>query len=379
MYLPNIASALLARSLHSEPPLNATQNSAVSVAMAARSDLTVSTDGLCSGTQTCLGSRFGESCSEWGYCGDSTNLAYSGEGCQPSFGKCTDSTISASPSTVSLSTFLTVTVTAGSASTTSASTSPLSSSAPPAAAPETTSLSSSSAPAYAASSSAAAPSATSSLSSDSVQYTEYLGTGEPDEGWPIESSWLSLDQLFEINKNLMSTSCKQWNVADNSAAEISDIKSSIETVSKSSSVDARFILAIILQESNGCVRAPTTTYSVSNPGLMQSYQGTGTCNPGTAAAPQPVDPCPASEITQMIKDGIDGTGEGTTSLTAALAKAGTSDVSKYYKAARIYNSGSVDVSGLLQDGVATHCYSSDVANRLLGWSAAPSKCDLNGF
>ncbi|KAF7195665.1 hypothetical protein HII31_02983 [Pseudocercospora fuligena] len=345
----------------------------MSVAMAPRSDLTVSTDGLCSGTQTCLGSQFGESCSEWGYCGDSTDSAYSGKGCQPSFGKCADS----SQSTVSLSTFLTVTVTAGSACTAAGTTSLLSSSAPAAAASEATTLSSPSAPTYAASSSAAAPTATSGLSSDSVQYTEYLGTGEPNEGWPMESSWLSLDQLFEINKNLMSTSCKQWNVADNSAAEIADLKTSIETVSKSSNVDARFILAIILQESNGCVRAPTTTYSVSNPGLMQSYQGTGTCNPGTAAAPQPVNPCPASEITQMIKDGTDGTGEGTTSLTAALAKAGTSDVSKYYKAARIYNSGSVDVSGLLQDGVATHCYSSDVANRLLGWSAAPSKCTLN--
>ncbi|EME86323.1 uncharacterized protein MYCFIDRAFT_101380, partial [Pseudocercospora fijiensis CIRAD86] len=197
-------------------------------------------------------------------------------------------------------------------------------------------------------------------------YAEYLGTGKPDEGWPTEDSWLSLDQLFEVNQNLMSTSCKQWNVADNSAAEISDLKSSIETVAQSSGVDARFILAIMLQESNGCVRAPTTSYSVTNPGLMQSYQGIGTCNPGTAVAPQPVNPCPASDITQMIQDGTDGTGEGSTSLTAALAKAGTGDVSRYYKAARIYNSGSLDSSGLLQAGVATHCYSSDVANRLLG-------------
>ena len=80
------------------------------------------------------------------------------------------------------------------------------------------------------------------------------------------------------------------------------------------------------------------------------------------SSPQPVTPCPASEITQMLKDGTDGTGEGTTSLVAALAEADCTDVSRYYKAARIYNSGSIDVSGLLQDGVATHCYASDVAN-----------------
>lgn len=53
----------------------------------------VSTDGTCSSTSdpegaTCLGSAFGECCSEWGYCG-STN-AYCGTGCQLAFGSCTE-------------------------------------------------------------------------------------------------------------------------------------------------------------------------------------------------------------------------------------------------------------------------------------------------
>ena len=49
----------------------------------------------------------------------------------------------------------------------------------------------------------------------------------------------------------------------------------------------------------------------------------------------------------------------------------------FYKAARIYNSGSVDPSGKLEKGVATHCYASDVANRLMGWASAPSNCHLD--
>lgn len=54
----------------------------------------VSTDGTCSSNSdpedaTCLGSAFGDCCSEWGYCG-STN-AYCGTGCQLAFGSCTES------------------------------------------------------------------------------------------------------------------------------------------------------------------------------------------------------------------------------------------------------------------------------------------------
>lgn len=53
----------------------------------------VSTDGTCSSNSdpegaTCLGSVFGDCCSEWAYCG-STN-AYCGTGCQLAFGSCTE-------------------------------------------------------------------------------------------------------------------------------------------------------------------------------------------------------------------------------------------------------------------------------------------------
>ena len=46
----------------------------------------------------------------------------------------------------------------------------------------------------------------------------------------------------------------------------------------------------------------------------------------------------------------------------------------YYKAARIYNSGSIASTKNLGQGIATHCYASDIANRLTGWATGPSSC-----
>jgi hypothetical protein len=130
-----------------------------------------------------------------------------------------------------------------------------------------------------------------------------------------------------------------------------------------------FILAIIMQESKGCVRAPTTVWSHANPGLMQSAQGTGSCNPDG----NPVSPCSSSEIRQMIHDGTNGDGLETT-LTQCVADAGTTDDSKWYKAARLYNAGRITDNNL---GIGpTPCYASDIANRLVSpfnWSV----CDNN--
>lgn len=77
----------------------------------------------------------------------------------------------------------------------------------------------------------------------------------------------------------------------------------------------------------------------------------------------------------MVKDGSTGTAAGD-GLQQCLSESQASDVSKYYKAARIYNSGSVSASGKLEDGVATHCYASDIANRLTGWVKATTTCNL---
>ncbi|KAL2867431.1 LysM peptidoglycan-binding domain-containing protein [Aspergillus lucknowensis] len=204
-------------------------------------------------------------------------------------------------------------------------------------------------------------------------YNVLGGAGKVAEGWPsLDHWWPDFDEMFEANRDTMKQSCTQWNVPNNSDQEIDDISSAIKSVSSSSGVDPRFILAIVIQESNGCVRAPTTDNGVINPGLMQSHNGVGSCNNG-----QVLTPCPADQITQMIKDGTEGTADGAGLLGCLEEAGGLGDVSSYYRAARIYNSGSIAPSGNLGDGIATHCYSSDVANRLSGWSTGPSSCDSN--
>ncbi|KAJ5907883.1 hypothetical protein N7495_000565 [Penicillium taxi] len=199
------------------------------------------------------------------------------------------------------------------------------------------------------------------------------GDGSTTDGWPSISQWIStFDELFESNKEAMSSSCAQWDVADNSDDEIANIKSSITSVAESSGLDARFILAIVMQESNGCVRVHTTDNGVVNPGLMQSHNGEGSCNNDDGVQ----NPCPESEILQMIKDGAEGTTEGD-GLKQCYASVTGTDAEAYYQAARCYNSGSIASDGNLGQGGSTHCYSSDVANRLIGWTSGTSSCDAN--
>ncbi|KAF2757071.1 hypothetical protein EJ05DRAFT_511815 [Pseudovirgaria hyperparasitica] len=209
------------------------------------------------------------------------------------------------------------------------------------------------------------------VSRDANSYTTFGGNGSPLQGWPAENEWVSsYDDMFSDNKDILSKSCTQWNVENNSDEEIKALKKSISTVAGETDLDPRFIFSIVMQESNGCVRAPTTDNGVINPGLMQSHNGKGSCNGANGV----LNPCPDEIITQMIRDGAAGTADGD-GLKQLVEMSGGSDVSKYYKAARMYNSGSIASSGNLGQGIATHCYASDIANRLLGWCADASKCD----
>jgi len=209
------------------------------------------------------------------------------------------------------------------------------------------------------------------------KYVMYWGNGEVSSGWPAKSKWVSFDNMFNNNKNTMFSSCSWFGQADNSGPEIGSIWNAIQQVSQQTGVDHRFVLAVILQESGGCVRVPTTNYGVRNPGLMQDHNGAATCNENGVIT----NPCPQSTITQMITDGTAGTssGDGLANCINEAANWNTanSDVSSFYKAARIYNSGSIASSGNLQDGIATHCYASDIANRLTGWVSAASQCNLD--
>lgn len=201
-------------------------------------------------------------------------------------------------------------------------------------------------------------------------YQVFGGDGTVAQGWPAEDQWASFDEIWDANVDTMGKSCTQFGQENNSKEEIAAIKTAIQDVAKESGVASHFLLTFMMQESKGCVRAPTTNYGVNNPGLMQSFNGPHSCNPDGKG----VVPCPDDQIKGMISDGA---GIGLEfGLSQAIKQSGASDVSKYYKGARIYNSGSIAASGNLGDGIATHCYSSDIANRLLGWAGnGGSGCD----
>jgi hypothetical protein len=188
----------------------------------------------------------------------------------------------------------------------------------------------------------------------------YSGDGSTKAGWPAESTWASFDKLWSANLATIKVSCTQFGQANNSDQETADLKSAITSVAKSSGVDSRFILAVVMQESKGCVRVKTTVSpdgSVRNPGLMQDHNGANTCFN--------VKPCPSSKITGMIKDGSTKTASGD-GLQSILSRLKTTGSQKVYQAARTYNSGSIPPSGNLSEGGATSSYASDIANRLGG-------------
>ena len=200
-------------------------------------------------------------------------------------------------------------------------------------------------------------------------YKMFNGDGSPSAGWPSQDSWADFDTAFQNSVPNMKASCAQWNQDDDSDQEISDIKSAIQSTASSSGLDSRFILAIMMQESNGCVRVQTTDNGVRNPGLMQSHNGDGTCwNNGVGT-----NPCPSSEITSMIQNGVEGTPSGD-GLKQCVSQSNSAGSQSYYQAAVIYNSGNLPSN--LDDNTATPCYASDVANRLMGWFSGTSTCTL---
>ncbi|KAI9648533.1 hypothetical protein NHQ30_003168 [Ciborinia camelliae] len=216
------------------------------------------------------------------------------------------------------------------------------------------------------------------LVEQAVAYNMFTGDGSPAFNWPEITAWTTFDTMWANNQAVMTTSCTQFNQANNSPAEIADIKAAITATAASTGVDARFILAVVMQESGGCVRAPSTTGQVSNPGLMQDHNGANSCNRDGAAQ----NPCPAATITGMIEDGTAGTlgqvggGDG---LQQCLVQSGDGTTAQgAYVAARIYNSGSytkgTDLGAPLW---GTSCYASDIANRLLGWAAPATPCTLS--
>ncbi|KIW73225.1 hypothetical protein PV04_01359 [Phialophora macrospora] len=212
-------------------------------------------------------------------------------------------------------------------------------------------------------------------------YTQYTGDGSSNAGWPSALSWISFNDMWVANQNIISRSCNRLYDAPNmSDQEIQDLYNAIKQVSQQTRVDHRFILAAAMQETGGCVRAKTSVSpdgTVRNPGILQSFRGNHTCNDNGKVQ----NPCPKEQILGMIQDGVAGTANGghgyASDINAQATVDGVEYAQAYYRAARLYNSGEIDPSGDLGKGSATHCYSSDIANRLTGWTDAPSACTLD--
>ncbi|CAO1598755.1 hypothetical protein XANCAGTX0491_002515 [Xanthoria calcicola] len=140
------------------------------------------------------------------------------------------------------------------------------------------------------------------------EYHLYTGDGSIAAGWPHKADWMSFTEMFATNIPLILHSCTLYHVAPNTLPETLALHTAILTIAAATTTDPRFILAIILQESNGCVRVPTSfsPNTVRNPGLMQSHNGPATCNEDAS----PLYPCPAATIEEMIREGTAGTFEG---------------------------------------------------------------------
>lgn len=184
------------------------------------------------------------------------------------------------------------------------------------------------------------------------------------QNFPSSSEWVSFDDMWTANLPSIQKSCSVLGYGDdNTDEENQDIYDSIQNRANASLVDHRFILAVVMQESHGCVHIPPSTSQsgVKNPGLMQSHNGHSFSSSHASLS-----------ILAMIQDGVQGVeGEdGGHGLVQNLNIYGDP-----YSAARGYNSGYIAASGDLSDGAgATACYVSDVANRLTGWVDAKSTC-----
>ncbi|KAG4034284.1 hypothetical protein MFRU_003g02540 [Monilinia fructicola] len=187
------------------------------------------------------------------------------------------------------------------------------------------------------------------------------------QSFPPSSRWVSFDAMWNKSTTYLKESCANTGAfgSGDSPAQIQSMYDSILSVASASLVDPRFIYAIILQESSGCVNIDTSKNpdpsQPDNPGLMQSVAGVKFVGNSASASAQ------AASIHQMIVDGTQGTtkGEG---LVQCINKYGN-----IYEAARCYNSGDVKKSDLNDPQGATPSYVTDIANRMTGWLDAPQK------
>ncbi|ORY04670.1 hypothetical protein BCR34DRAFT_604768 [Clohesyomyces aquaticus] len=176
----------------------------------------------------------------------------------------------------------------------------------------------------------------------------YSCAGPDVKDYPTKESWLSFNTLWAINSPIIDKS-------NNNASYTKAIKTSIQNVSKASKVDARLILALIMQESAGKAKVACTGYDYKRDcGLMQMR---GAANFSSSD--------PEGSIQKMIEDSVYGVGEpginnpnGTPGFFQLLQGRqedlswinGTFWQGNPFAAAHLYNAGAVEQNLTVQVG-----------------------------
>ena len=207
---------------------------------------------------------------------------------------------------------------------------------------------------------------------DPQPYTTFAGDGSVEDGWPTQNQWLSFDAMWATNSAAIGQ-CP-GGLQANTPDETASIKTAIQKAA-TGPIPAQFILAVLMQESNGCVSVHGTEApdgSGLNPGLMQDHSGLHACNSDAGVLGPGY--CSDSLIAGMVSDGVSGTSSGDGLQQCVNGAPGPEATQKMYQGARVYDSGHLDPSGNLGRGGATLCYASDIASRLMGWTGGSTTC-----
>ncbi|KAF2440413.1 hypothetical protein P171DRAFT_100427 [Karstenula rhodostoma CBS 690.94] len=193
----------------------------------------------------------------------------------------------------------------------------------------------------------------------------YSCVGPRAEDFPGQDKWLTLDQLWAINEPVIET-------VNGGSTYNDDLQIAIKEVASDSKVDARLILAIIMQESSGNISIHCTETTAC--GLMQ-HRGSA---PFSAYNPK-------ISIKNMIEDGIYGTPgvpgflsyfNCDASAPSELTWVNTQLINgNPYAAAHVYNTGHIDDVNLSTDKGKSNYYAHDILSRLQGWNGWKGGCE----
>ncbi|KAE9964282.1 hypothetical protein BLS_008497 [Venturia inaequalis] len=181
-----------------------------------------------------------------------------------------------------------------------------------------------------------------------TQKREYPNPGPSERYQQIypPTNWPSFDCLFEMNRASI-------NAKNPNPAEADQVKAAILYAHSQTAVDARVILAVLMQESHGELRVGLTIqpddHVSTNNGMMQCWGCKGAANVPTGQGVE------QALVNEMVLGGA-------THLKNNLEQNGWDT----FKGLRAYNSGRIDWD-LNNPIAATRDYVWDCANRLVGW------------